>query len=596
MNLSLFQNRIEVFQEKSTQLKKISRQFSIYRLLLFLGGSGATYFLYITYPLITAVLCCGICFLLFLWLIQRHELIKNRQKQYDILVQINKNEIKRLEYDLDHLDTGSEFLDQEHPYINDLDIFGVNSLFQLINRTGTFIGKSQLADWLKNYHNSTETLSLQKSIKELTPHLGRRQRFEVYGKDLDDNNYKLHQLETWLKEKDDSVSDRRLVILTYSLPILTILSIITSFENLTPFIIPTFFIGLNFLILFLKRKYIFQLKANTSNNVAILNSYLKLFKYIENQKFKTTLLQKLQQNLKQDNTSAFKALSIFFKRLNSLDMSNNPVWAFIGNGILLWDLRQAIRLHFWKKEYSDFIPVWLETLAQIDALNSLAGFNYLHQDWILPTFNEDIYGVKATNVGHPLLSSQQRVNNPIELDGKGIIHVITGSNMSGKSTYLRTVGINLVLAQLGLKVCASSFEFSSIRIFSSMRTHDSLKQNTSAFYAELLRLKQLIDLIKNNEKTLFLLDEILKGTNSKDRFEGAKSLINQLSKQNAIGFVSTHDLELSKLANTTETIKNFSFNSKIKGSEIIFDYQLTEGVCSSFNASQLMRNIGIDID
>ncbi len=596
MNTALFKNRIEVFQNKSTKLKKLSRQFSIYRLLLFLMGIGVTYLLYLSFSILIAAIFGSICILIFIWLIKHHEVIKNHQKQYEILVKINENEINRSEYQLDMLDTGSEFLEQNHPYINDLDVFGENSLFQLINRTGTFIGKTQLANWLKKHHSITETVSFQTAIEELAPQLAWRQRFEAYGKNLEDNNYGLDQLEGWLRDKDDTVFDRRFIILTYSMPILTILSIVVRIENLVPTIIPILFITLNFFLLFRKRKYIFQLKANTSNNVSRLNSYLKLFKYIEKQKFKSPLLQNLQKDLIQKNISASKAITTFFKCLNSLDMSNNPVWAFIGNGVLLWDLRQAILLYFWKKDYSESIKIWLDTLSKIDALSSFAGFNYLHNSWTLPILNNKVYGIQATHVGHPLLPPKQRVSNPVLLNEKGVIHVITGSNMSGKSTYLRTVGINLLLAQLGLRVCAKSFECSSMRIFSSMRTHDSLKQNTSAFYAELLRLKDLIELVKKDGKTIFLLDEVLKGTNSKDRYQGAKSLINQLSKLNGIGFVSTHDLELSKLAETTQKIKNFSFNSEIKGSEIIFDYQLTEGICSSFNASQLMRNIGIDID
>lgn len=594
MNTTLFTNHIEVFTSKVKKLSKLNKLIALYRFLTFILGSILIYFLYEkTNWLFTSLASISII-IIFLWLIQFHEKIKNKLSHYKILIQINKDEINRFNHNFTDLNRGEKYIDSKHEYTSDLDIFGSNSLFQLLNRTATSIGENQLVNWLKNTSSPSTIVLRQEAIDELEEQLDWRQKFQAHGKSFEQSDQGVTHINDWIKEKEHFIFDRRFVILAYSLPFLTVLSILTTFNNFTHFYIPLFFISINFYLLKQKKNYLHKLKVNTSQQVNVLNSYLKLFEAIENKKFNTKTLQKIQKELIQEQ-KASNTIQLFFKHLNALDMSSNPIWAFIGNGIFLWDLHHAIRLYYWKQNFSIFIPNWLKSLAEFDAITSLAGYNFLHNDWIIPSLNEKIYGIEATKVGHPLLPKEQRIYNPISLNGKGKVSVITGANMSGKSTYLRTVGINLVLANLGVRVCAESFNFSTFQLFSSMRTLDSLKNNTSSFYAELLRLKDLIQLAKKEERILFLLDEILKGTNSKDRYDGAKALINQLSKLNTIGYISTHDLELSELANS-EKIKNYSFNSEVKGEKILFDYLLTDGFCSSFNASQLMRNIGIDLD
>ena len=199
-------------------------------------------------------------------------------------------------------------------------------------------------------------------------------------------------------------------------------------------------------------------------------------------------------------------------------------------------------------------------------------------------------------MGHVLLSTEDRICNDFSLIGKGSIVVLTGSNMSGKSTFLRTIGTNAVLALMGSPVCAQELVISPYRIFTSMRTTDSLEENTSSFYAELKRLKQLIQLVEQTQPVLFLLDEVLKGTNSRDRHQGAAALIKQLSQKTAAGLVSTHDLALGALSDQMSQVQNFSFNSHMENGRLVFDYQLREGLCKSFNASQLMIQMGIELD
>jgi len=232
----------------------------------------------------------------------------------------------------------------------------------------------------------------------------------------------------------------------------------------------------------------------------------------------------------------------------------------------------------------------------MEPLNSISAFAFANEKYIFPKVNEGAPIFSAEKLGHPLIPSKQRINNNFQLKGKGAIGVITGSNMSGKSTFLRTIGVNAVLAFAGAPVCADQLELSIFQVFTSMRTKDNLEENISSFYAELLRLKMLLQTINENRPVLFLLDEILKGTNSADRHIGAESLIIQLSQLNAFGLISTHDLKLGKLKLKTDKLRNYNFSSSIDGQEIIFDFKLRDGICRSTNASQLMAKIGIQID
>jgi len=233
----------------------------------------------------------------------------------------------------------------------------------------------------------------------------------------------------------------------------------------------------------------------------------------------------------------------------------------------------------------------------LEALCSLAGFSYSNPHYVYPSIEDEKAYIKVRSLGHPLILNQERITNDLDLEKPGSIALVTGSNMSGKSTFLRTVGVNIVLGLCGAPVCAESAEISHVQLFTGMRTEDNLEEHVSSFYAELQRIQSLLKMVDQEETTiLFMLDEILKGTNSKDRHKGAAALIRQLSKTNSFGFVSTHDLELGDLQQELSGVKNYSFNSRIEGDEIIFDYTLEEGLCRSFNASKLMEKIGINMD
>ncbi|MDX5349072.1 MAG: DNA mismatch repair protein MutS, partial [Hymenobacteraceae bacterium] len=266
------------------------------------------------------------------------------------------------------------------------------------------------------------------------------------------------------------------------------------------------------------------------------------------------------------------------------------------NNLLMWDFYWMWRLERWKKQSVPNLEPAIAALAEVETLSSFSAFWYANPSNILPNLSDTPFEVTAESLGHPLIIKDDRVVNDFEMAGAGKTVVITGSNMSGKSTFLRTVGLNVVLALAGAPVAARKFTVYPMQVFTSMRTADDLSESTSSFYAELKRLRLLLDLTETGQPVLYLLDEILKGTNSHDRHLGAVSLVRQLQRQNQSGLISTHDLALGELAQQSpETIRNYSFNSHIEANKIIFDYHLTPGICRSFNASQLMKQMGIEI-
>jgi DNA mismatch repair ATPase MutS len=282
-------------------------------------------------------------------------------------------------------------------------------------------------------------------------------------------------------------------------------------------------------------------------------------------------------------------LQRFEFRLNVL------VFLFL-NTFLLWDVRQVNSLNKWKKKNSKSVPNWFSILANIEVINTLATLTFNHPDWVFPTINESHFTLSGEQIGHPLIDAKKRVHNSFAIKGTGKIGMITGSNMAGKSTFLRSIAVNLVLAQTGAPVCAKAFTFSPVHLYSSMRIADNLAENTSTFYAELKKLKSIIDKVKDHDKIFILLDEILRGTNSLDRHTGSEALIRQLIREDAVAVIATHDVELGSLEiEHSNAITNYHFDVQVEGEELYFDYKLKRGICQSMNASLLMKKIGIEI-
>jgi DNA mismatch repair ATPase MutS len=402
------------------------------------------------------------------------------------------------------------------------------------------------------------------------------------------------ELVKWARKREVLVDKFYLKTALVIMPVLTIASII--YYILKPSIgysLPLIFIMLDVIALKLGCKVRSQVLDTAYTYKKNIRVYYKMLRHIENKKFHTDMLKELKGSLYgKDKKSASKAITELVKITDKISDRSN-LFSIILNILFLWDYHLIIKLESWKRSYGVDIEKWLQCIGEFEALASLAIIAFDNPHWAEPEFVKDKLAVDAKELAHPLLS-HKRVSNDAKLGLPHSILLITGSNMSGKSTYLRTIGINLVLAYAGAPVCAESYSCSIMNIYTCMRISDNLEKNISSFYAEIIRIKKIVSAAKKGEPIFFLLDEIFKGTNSLDRHLGAETLVNRLSKENALGLVSTHDLELGELENKNPKIKNYNFQEYYKNNEIYFDYKLRAGVSTTRNAVYLMKLAGID--
>nr|MBA3899879.1 hypothetical protein [Bacteroidota bacterium] len=351
------------------------------------------------------------------------------------------------------------------------------------------------------------------------------------------------------------------------------------------------------IIIYLNSSKINTSYQNISKKVSLLKQYAALIKIIEKGDFKSEKLSGLQSKFMLGSTTASDNLKKLSSYVNYLDFRYNIYFWIPLNLLTFWDIHWIRKTEKWREEHKGKVIQWFSALGEFEAFSSFANMAFNNPGWVFPEVKQSGFLIEATEAGHPLLRPEQRVNNSFSINGKGKIMLITGSNMAGKSTFLRTVGVNAVLAMAGAPVCAKTFGISPIQVFTSMRIIDSLEENASSFYAELKRLKEIIEAVKTQDNIFFLLDEILRGTNSNDRHIGSKALIKQMAKQQGNGIIATHDLELGKLEEEMpQHIDNYSFDVQIKeGERLYFDYKLHPGICKSLNASILMKKMGIEV-
>ena len=532
----------------------------------------------------------------FPWLIRYHNRLRTRRNQLLTLKQVNEDELKRLDFQLADFDQGNSFQTSQHPYTSDLDVFGEHSLFQLINRSATHSGKATLAQWLSQPSVKPELLERQAAVQELTRLTNWRQTFQAHGLQHASSEENLSTLLSWMNEPPALPRRGLYTALCYGLALLTTASIVLYFTTGLLGYAALLLLATNGVILWTTAEVALLTHRKTTQSVAALRAYQQMFISVEKQSFASELLRHGRAQLHHQGVPASRQISQLRYILDNFDARAN-LFYHIFNVVLLLDVFWLLRADRWKQRVQGDVAQWFEAISRVEALSGLASFAFANSTFVFPTIAEQPFLLRAIGMGHCLIPPAQRINNDFATQDRGTITIITGSNMSGKSTFLRTVGVNVVLALAGAPVCAEEFEVSVLQVFTSMRTQDSLEENVSSFYAELRRLRQLLDLLQAPElPVLFMLDEILKGTNSQDRHHGAASLIKQLSKLEATGFVSTHDLELGRLEETLPWVKNYSFTSTIAQDEIHFDYRLREGVCQSFNASKLMAQMGIALE
>ncbi|MGN7885357.1 MutS-related protein [Dyadobacter endophyticus] len=547
---------------------------------------------------------------LFVLTLRKYNRIAAGKKQADFLIQINEAELLRISNNLSAFPTGSEFLDRNHDYAADLDVLGHHSLYQLLNRTTTESGARLLAHWLTAPADRQTIAARQQAVRELAPKLDWRQEFQVSGMQFETTNSDYQLLLKWVEQQPQFMPSRKR-LLTISLSLAAVSSAALAYFLYYFLFHLRDLSGIHLLPLALTliinsvylRKFSHAAEdiiLSTQRNIGILGAYQSLIETVEKQPFEAEKLKELRDILTQAGNPAAaeigglkKKLEMFQQKGTRNTIGKNAFYGMINN-LWLIDVHLILNTEDWKSRNHQHIRSWIAAVSELEALASIAGFAHANPGYTFPEITGEPYLIDFKKVGHPLLKPQKRVSNDFTMNGRGATTMITGSNMAGKSTFLRTVGVNLVLASMGAPCCASHARVSLLRIFTSMRTQDNLEESVSSFYAELQRIEQLLTLVGEGEPIFFLLDEMFKGTNSQDRFRGGVSLIRQLSELNAFGMISTHDLDLAKLTKDL-AINNFSFNSVISDGQISFDYQLTPGICTDFNASELMKRSGIRI-
>ena len=569
--------------------------FGVLRLGSIAAIIAAFYFLW-SFGMIYVVSAVVLLLIIFIRLVYKDLANKDAIKHLGHLIEINKDEIRAAEGEYFQFADGAMYLPKEHFYAADMDIFGHASLYQLLNRTGSDMGAAQLADWLLNPAKQTEIIDRQSAIKELTNKMNWRQDIQAYGRETNIRRSTFEKLMVWVHEPTLFLQFTHWKWLRIVLPAI-ILSVVTAaIAEWIPLNVMYIFLLLYATIAFQINKIISPLHDKLSKIVDELDALFLSITLIEKEKFGSVLATRLQQNFISNNETASAKIKKLKKILDRLDIRYNIVLSAPLNLLLLWNLQQALDLEKWKKQYAADLQNWFNTLGVFETLNSFAAFHFNNPEYCFPVLEEKHFFIEAVKLGHPLINKNKRVNNFIEIDDRGKLFLVTGSNMAGKSTYLRSVGINIVLAMAGAPVCADSFRLSPVQLISSMRIADNLEESTSTFYAELKKLKTVIDSVNADEKVFILLDEILRGTNSLDRHTGSEALIKQLIRHKAAGIIATHDLALAEMKTSfPDNILNYHFDVQVNNEELYFDYKLKPGVCNSLNASILMKKIGIEL-
>ncbi len=525
--------------------------------------------------------------------------LSRRRKYIENTISINENELAAIKGDFSAFGTGKEFINYDHPYTHDLDVFGEESLFNCVNRTATSIGKARLADYMINaFEYSKSILDRQAAIRELSEMTQFRQALQLIFMGEKTSVEDLESLNAWMRSAQQFKYSSWVKFALYLFPSITIASIVLAVIGLLSFQFPLAMVVLQLTTVAIFGRRIMKTYHGLTENFKIIQRYAKALALIEKNTYQTNYLQALHASL--NNDSGDRPSQIIAKLaslLNWMDSNLNMLVAALLNGLLMHNLHMLMAVEQWKAKYAKLIPEWFDTLAEVEALSSLATFTFNRPTYIFPKLATDEFEFVAMQMGHPLLPSGECVTNDVDVHGWKQYAIVTGANMSGKSTFLRSIGVNLILGLMGAPVYAASMTFFPIRIHTSIRTNDSLAKRESYFFAELKRLKKIIDELEQGIPQFILLDEILKGTNSVDKQTGSIALIKQLIQYHSAGVFATHDLALGSLiAHYPSNIQNLCFEISIKGNQMEIDYKLQKGICKNLNATFLMKNMGILID
>ena len=552
----------------------------VFLVVLYVGLSKDNLYLYGALALLAA----------FIALVKYHAQLFDLQVHLENLVRLNEGERKSLTGDHVAFPSGIEFTDPHHPYTHDLDIFGEGSLFQAVNRCNTLSGKKKFAHRLAHpLASAQDIVAYQQAVQALGGATDFRQHFQAAGMSADEKAGDREQLEAWLKQPAFLYGKTFYRYGLVIMPTVTVLLVIASFfvAQAKPWAILFALSQWAFLGFHLRKVNAFHDYISRKKN--ILRKYARLLHEMQRERFEAPLLQQLTHQAHEADVH----VRTLAARVSALDARLNAMTSLVMNSLFLYDLRCVYKLEQWKAKHADQLISWLEAISETEVLCSLGTFAFNHPTFRYATIQEKL-ALEVKALGHPLISAEERIDNDLSVGAQQSVLVITGANMAGKSTFLRTIGINLVLALNGAPVCAEEFRCPVIGLRTGMRTADSLKDHQSYFYAELNRLKTIMDELRQDRPLLILLDEILKGTNSTDKQTGSIALVKQLLPHPCLALIATHDLALGELEQEyPEQVKSYCFEATIENDQLSFDYKLKPGLAQKMNATFLMKKMGI---
>lgn len=587
-NLSTYyQQRVDTFTNDLNQKKKESIRLATIRLtVLIVAIAFGIGFFKTDLDLLMSIGAIG-ALAGFIFLVKKHFLVKRDIRRLNFLVTINENELKAQSGDFSFNSDGRHHLNFDHANAFDLDLFGHASFYQRVYRGTTQEGDEHTAQAIL-FPKVEEIKERQTYLRELAEKVDWRQRYQAEGL-LQQGQSGYQGLQSWIKAPLEFANNNVIKYQVLVSPIIFVTIMVLYAFDLVPGAIPTAYFLLQLAMGGVHLKKINKFHGALSKKQNELDAYANLLDMALSEEFEHPVLSDLRNKARGGSA----AIQQFGKLIGLLDSRLNMIMGIILNGAFLWDLRYVRKIENWKLENADKLKGWVDVIAQFESYNSFANYVFNHPEFCWPIQGSE-NALNATELGHPFLEAKSRVSNDFKLLANGQLVLLSGANMSGKSTFLRTVGLNLVMAQMGLPVCANSFSFKPIPVYTSMRINDSLQESESYFFAELKRLKYIIDIIKNGEEIFVLLDEILRGTNSNDKHKGSIGLIEQLTSLKTSGIIASHDITLASLAEKyPNKVLNRSFEVENEGGELVFDYTLREGVCQNLNASYLMKKMGV---
>ncbi|MEM6515388.1 MAG: DNA mismatch repair protein MutS [Bacteroidota bacterium] len=588
-----YKNQLQLHQETASNLKKQLFFLSTARLTVFLFTITSVYFLAPSWQLMVVAGLIGAS--AFLFLLSKYTSTKQKRALHLAHIKINQEELRILTKDFYHRQSGEEFKDSNHFFSLDIDLFGKGSFFQYLNRTVIIEGAKKLSELLLS--NAIDNIKLrQDAIGELSKKPKWIHEYSATAS-LADIETPASLIIQWLKSHKPFIP-KAMGWIPWMFSGLSIILLVLASLQIIPIDYFGYWLILGLLITGYYLKKVNLLSFNCDKAKATFKQYAALLNQIENANFSSELLKQKQAQIKSDKLKASQIFLQFSKHLDALDNRNNLIGAIFGNGYLLLDLKNAYKVERWISTYATKVEDWFEIISFFDAYNSLGTYTFNHPSHnfphiLSPTVEKSKQQniIEAIGLGHPLLDESKRVNSDVTIKNEQFF-IVTGANMAGKSTFLRTISLHIVMANLGLPVCASTSKYSPIKLITSMRTTDSLTDNSSYFFSELTRLKFIVDAIEN-DSYFIILDEILKGTNSTDKAIGSKKFVEKLVANNATGIIATHDLSLCEISEALKQVENYYFDAEIIEDELHFDYKLKKGICQNMNASFLLKKMEI---